>query len=901
MNIVKTTLLSVLFIASGLTVITAPAQGADALAICNSGQPFLWPGGGANIPFNPDQGDLKSGVINNPTGVALVQASFDNWTAAGPYGVPTSATFVNAGPLPVDVDITNFGPYLNSPAPDGFSAIVFDADGQIFDLLFGPGSGILGFAGPEWGNTITCEILEGLAFLNGPAFTDLTAAEDVMTHEFGHYTNLGHVELNGQLFPFGEGGDTSGPTPDDPFPFGGPLSGEIESMYPFYFGAGSGTSSPHADDVASIATLYPGASFFASTGSISGTVFAADGTTRLSGVNVIARNVANPMLDAVSTFSGAYTNATSQADPNVGVFTLNNLTPGAEYVVFVDQVTAAAGRFSNPILGLLPGPEEYWNAAEANLNPPDDPLFATLVVPVSGSPTTGIDIIFNQPAPGDPLQVGDDGFVELPLPFDYEICGQLFNSVFVNANGNLTFGSGDTDFTESVGEFLRDQPRIAALWDDLSPFNLITGVQQGLVTYAQSRNTFTVIYEDVPEFLTTGSNSFEITLHRASNNIDLVYGEISALDGLTGVSCGGAITSGFESENDLTALQAALPPNGRINLKPQPALFELFTGDNDLGGETLLFNPTRDYNDNWAEPNDSYARARRIKLPFDSIPIPKFTEIEPVGADVDYYRFRVSEGTTLVAEIVSGQLDSLIGLFDPAGNLIALDDDGGTGLLSQLIVPIPLTGEYTLAVSTFADFDFSGDGFSGGRYVLDLFTVDGILLTLGDDTSQQLALGFTFPFQGTDYTDVWVNSNGNLTFGSGDTDFSESISEFLADQPRIAALWDDLNPSIGGNVIADGDSSSMTVSFVGVPEFPATGSNTFSVTMHADGSINISYAGVTATDGLVGVTPGGLVPGGAGAVDLSTSATWSATGSTYEQFIGGNPFDLDLSAQDYDP
>ena len=56
-----------------------------------------------------------------------------------------------------------------------------------------------------------------------------------------------------------------------------------------------------------------------------------------------------------------------------------------------------------------------------------------------------------------------------------------------------------------------------------------------------------------------------------------------------------------------------------------------------------------------------------------------------------------------------------------------------------------------------------------------------------------------------------------------------------------------------------------------------------------------------AVDGLVGVTPGGNLPGGPGAVDLSTSPTWGATGSTYEQFSGGNPLDLDLSSQDYDP
>ena len=249
--------------------------------------------------------------------------------------IPSSTlTYGPGATLPVDVDITNFGPYLEPVAPDGLSAVVFDDTGEIFDLLFGPGTGVLGFAGPEWVNTVNCTIDEGLSFLNGPSFTNATAAFDVMVHEFGHWTNFAHTVVNGQLY-LGVG-DTTGPNPNNTFgPAISPFTNDIvETMYPFYYGPGIGTGSVEADDIAIASRMYPEPTYASSTGEIGGTILL--GSSRVTGVNVIARNVANPFFDAVSAISSDFTDNTAQSDPNVGVYRITGLTPGSDYGVYVD-------------------------------------------------------------------------------------------------------------------------------------------------------------------------------------------------------------------------------------------------------------------------------------------------------------------------------------------------------------------------------------------------------------------------------------------------------------------------------------------------------------------------------------------------------------------------------------
>jgi hypothetical protein len=882
-----------------LALLARPALAGGPLANCSSGHPYRWAAGGTNIPFNPDLGNL--GPLDNAGAVAAVSNAFDAWEA-----VPSATvTYAKGAPLPVDVDITNYAPYFNPTAPDGLSAIVFDDSGEIFDELFGPDSGILGFAGPEWLDPSTCTILEGSSFLNGPAFGNPTEALDVMVHEFGHYTNLAHSVVNGQVVFFDDATDPAGAFP-------GPVAfDQIETMNPYYGGEGQGTASPHRDDIAALSALYPEPTFFATTASISGTIFAPNGAKRLSGVNVIARNVANPFDDAVSALSGNRTNDTSQADPLAGTYLLNGLTPGAEYAVFVDGILA--GGFSTPPI-TLPGPEEFHNAGESNdLTTPDDPTVYTAVSAPAGGTAEHVDVIFNAFKAGEPLPVGDDGAVELFPAFRFKVCGQEFDSVFVNANGSLTFGAPSSDFSESATDLLGGlggtsallaPPRIAALWDDLD------ATTDGTVSFEETPGALKVTWDAVPEYGPVGSNTFSVTLRRHGNQAVVDYGDLSARDGLAGLACGSQVTSGFENERSLLGHGH----RATIDMRQDTAAFEIFTAlDNDLAHARLTYvNFDRGFTEaaERGGGNDDLAHAQRIELPFDNASVDRFAEVSPVGGDVDYYRFKGRGGDIFAVEVVRGSPDTMLGLFDAdTGEVLLVDDDGGccgVGGLSRLLFQVPDgVGRINLAVAVTSwndpDFDGSG-GVTGGRYVLSVRRYTGEVLATGDDTSTEVALARPFRFQGRDFNGVFVNSNGNLTFGQGDPDFSESVAELLAGPPRIAPLWDDLDASPGqGLVIAEKGPFDTTVHFVSVPQFGDLSGNYFSVRLAPHGKADVSYGPTARGDTLVGVTEGG---GAAdpGETDLSEgcrSSVFSGRGTTYELFSAASPpKPFDLSFED---
>jgi uncharacterized membrane protein len=372
--------LSVPAIAGGPLIITPTPEGL---------KPARWEG---TVKVYTDLGTL--GVVDNALANQLVRNALQQWSS-----VPTSTFRAQIAGTMADLglgDITgaNAGSVIGADNGGGIH-VIYDADGTVLADFKGAGYGVLGIATPEFleseGST---RIVEGWVIITaeGEGVEDVVTGgplAGVITHEFGHAIGLAHTQTNGLYFrnqpieAYGlpAGTEKAGPDQCKSSITTYPTTEQVETMFPFidpypssptYNSPGMATVNI-ADDKSALSWLYPVRNYRQKTGTISGRVVAKDGVTQITGINVIARNVADP-FDATSRISGDRTQGLIGAD---GTFEITGLTPGAKYVLYIDQI--GAGGFSTPKAILL-GPEEYWNVSESSDATYDDACAATKIV-----------------------------------------------------------------------------------------------------------------------------------------------------------------------------------------------------------------------------------------------------------------------------------------------------------------------------------------------------------------------------------------------------------------------------------------------------------------------------------------------------------------------------------------
>jgi hypothetical protein len=154
---------------------------------------------------------------------------------------------------------------------------------------------------------------------------------------------------------------------------------------------------------------------------------------------------------------------------------------------------------------------------------------------------------------------------------------------------------------------------------------------------------------------------------------------------------------------------------------------------------------------------------------------------------------------------------------------------GGNGTVVQMI-PDPTTATTTTSGTSLFPCDTSGD-------------------SCIDDTFAKVTFsqGFTFPFFGTTYDSVYINTNGGVTFGAGDNTYAPAATGIP--EPGIAILWGDMMPGANNDASLHDEidfqqfSDHFVISYTNIEDYdtPPAIENTATLTLWNDGTVTMSY------------------------------------------------------------
>lgn len=129
---------------------------------------------------------------------------------------------------------------------------------------------------------------------------------------------------------------------------------------------------------------------------------------------------------------------------------------------------------------------------------------------------------------------------------------------------------------------------------------------------------------------------------------------------------------------------------------------------------------------------------------------------------------------------------------------------------------------------------------------------------------------------GTNYTGIYINSNGLITFDAPETAYTPvGVSGYTS--PAIAPFWSDVDISKGGEIYWDLDPANGTVTITWLDVAPYTGSGTNSFQMvitdtgGGDFSVEFIYENIEWTNGFTGDATTGFTDGGANDTELPGS------------------------------
>lgn len=243
---------------------------------------------------------------------------------------------------------------------------------------------------------------------------------------------------------------------------------------------------------------------------------------------------------------------------------------------------------------------------------------------------------------------------------------------------------------------------------------------------------------------------------------------------------------------------------------------------------------------------------------------------------------------------------SAVQLLPDLGNIAHLDSSDGVvarrnpfSLTGKTLRFIPSGGTTTYRFETSENSYDAAAAQAGTR-----------LSELGDDDSTELTLPFRFPFFGQGYRSLFLNSDGNLTFGKGDVQITDrTLGRMLSGVPRIAAQFNDLDPTNARDGVRFFSAPDRVVfSWSQVPEFRDAGNGplqTFQIRLFPNGLIEIAYLSGVPSEAVVGIAPGKLTGEPALVAFLTGVSSTEYSSSIVERFTNTEAIDIFSAAQKF--
>jgi len=223
-------------------------------------------------------------------------------------------------------------------------------------------------------------------------------------------------------------------------------------------------------------------------------------------------------------------------------------------------------------------------------------------------------------------------------------------------------------------------------------------------------------------------------------------------------------------------------------------------------------------------------------------------------------------------------LSAVSGATQDLNNIAVIEDDGNIVTDAN---PLDLAGK---------DLKLTPNSANSYTLTLQDGTVSqdfGTKLPLTDDDFREVAFqpGFRFPFFGTSYSSVFINSDGNVTFTEGDAEHTaRDLGRFNSGAPRIAPLFADLDPTTGqGGVYYNQFADRFMITWKLIREFEGFLPNTAQLSLFPDGSFELTYGALNTSEAIAGWS-GGRNLHSVNLVDLTTLGAAPLSGANAEKF-----------------